>query len=269
MSCGRELQLQGRRAPPVAGRRRGAWSRSANWSSAADRALAAAARAAEAAGDHLAPPRRPGRSPGPAGRRRRSLRRCRRAAAPTPPAATPRLRPSRPSCLTGPMSPSEAKIALPSSPQRLDPFGDLARARPPAARRAARRCGAGSGSARRGVLASVIGPSLVAATIYEGRFVAGADRCGRSVRRPGGPDRPWAAAPGSAGRSSAPPPGPARTSTTPPISDRGQRRALAARRRRRVIRRELRARRRRADPPAVDVGPEQDQQRRADHGRRR
>ena len=71
----------------------------------------------------------------------------------------------------------------------------------------------------------MIGPVLGRGDDLERRFAAGADRAGRSVRRPRARGRPWASCSGLGGPVFRPIAGAARTSTTAPISDRDQRRA--------------------------------------------
>ena len=128
----------------------------------------------------------------------------------------------------------------------------------------ARRCGAASGSAPRG---GRVGDRAVG-RLRRRRRRALRSRgrpSGRSVRRRGGRGRPGAAGRCWAGRSSARSPAPPSSRTTAPIrAATGAGRRRAARDQRHQPR--ALAVRRRADPPAVDVGAEQDEDRRADHG---
>ena len=143
----------------------------------------------------------------------------------TPPAATLRLRPRRPSCLTGPMLPSEASAALPCSCSGLVRFatwaGPITNCTPGI--RAIRRCQRSSASR---FLASVIGPSSLAATTWYGASkpglsvsaISSTSFAGRRVLR-----QLFGA--GQA-RSSARSPGAERSRTTPPIRIAARRRAL-------------------------------------------
>ena len=231
-----------------------------------DRPLAAGGRPAEAVGDQLRALRRPGRSPR-ASRPAPSLasemppRSCA-----TPPAATPRLRPSRPSCLTGPMFAVGGEQRVAEFLQRLDPLARPAPGRSPPARRAASaiRCWKRSSAAR---LLGVGDRRLRRWRRRPGTALRSRARSRRrSVPRPGGPGRPVGSCSGLGG---------------PVFSADRRRRQDAARRRRSataagagrrsaaptsVISRERSPFGARADPPAVDVGAEQGQQRRADEG---
>ena len=102
---------------------------------------------------------------------------------------------------------------------------------------------------------SVIGAVVGGGDDHERGVEAGADRAGDAVRCPRGPGRPWRAGSGSAARSSAPGPGAASRARRRRSRSRPGRAAAAPRRRAPSAR--AAAPGAGADPPAVQVGPEQ------------